>query len=77
MKMMLINDDDSKTKVEVSTLHSNVVFIIDSKTQKTVGEMRDPEILFFGDEMNITGYIRRDWSDKHSYFSKTFTLKSR
>lgn len=74
MKMMLINEDNSTTKVNIETLNGNVVYMEDEKTRKIIAEMKLPEILFHENQICITGYVLQN--DKSSYCMKSFTLKN-
>lgn len=75
--MALINDDNTTTKVDVVTLHGDVVSI--SKELEngfvTIADMEDPEVMFWGDSICLTGYCKT--AKDFVYEMKSFRLKRR
>lgn len=77
MKMILVNDDNTTTKVNIITLNGNIVSI--SKELKegfvNIAIIMNPEIMFYGDSFVITGYCKKD--KDFIYEIKSFELKKR
>ena len=77
MKMSLINDDNTTIKVDISTSGGNVIYIEKELKEKIVNiaVIKNPEILFLGDSISITGYCLTD--KDFIYESKSFYFKRR
>lgn len=64
MRLLLINDDGSKTEVDVITLNGNKTLIIVDETDEvkavSIAQLSNYEIGFSSSYMVVYGYIRRD-----------------